>query len=152
MRMSIFTRPCGADTPTFCPPPAVPPKECGFPFCCILHRYGREMEKFLYFSLRFAIMREKGGICMPFCTNCGAELHNAKFCPECGTPTGGCDTGPDLSALCDKHGTPIDLSLVLGVYRNRLSVIGYFKRFTNYSNEEIIAIVDKAIATIEPQK
>lgn len=89
---------------------------------------------------------------MPFCTNCGAELHNAKFCPECGTPTGGCDTGPDLSALCDKHRTPIDLSLVLGVYRNRLSVIGYFKRFTNYSNEEIIAIVDKAIATIEPQK
>ena len=43
---------------------------------------------------------------MPFCVNCGKELNDEKFCPECGMPTGGqMPYGRNLRSL-RQHGTP----------------------------------------------
>lgn len=85
-----------------------------------------------------------------FCTNCGTEF-NGNFCPNCGqaaTPS----QPPAVQShdYYDRDGDWIDLSVILGAYRNRAGIVRFFKKCTNYTNEEIEQAADYVMENISP--
>ena len=84
-----------------------------------------------------------------FCTNCGTEFEG-NFCPKCGQAAQ--EPSSSKHEYYDRDGEWIDLSVILGAYRDKQGVIRFFKRCTNYTNEEVNNIAEYVINEITPQE
>jgi len=74
---------------------------------------------------------------MPFCQKCGAELQeNAKFCPECGQPTG---TAPVPSVSAET--TTTQRKPILGLIGIVLILIGIGVAFANATIGILVLLV-----------
>lgn len=91
-----------------------------------------------------------------FCQHCGKEVPNgAKFCTYCGGALSApiqseSSTPTNIPPIYDRAGNLIDPSVLLGVYKNDISLARYFQACTDYSASDAKAIISSIKENITP--